>query len=46
MSTTDSDFTTLGLTALGAEALSEGFVTAWGRIHVDLCRLTGSICLG
>ncbi|WP_342585481.1 MULTISPECIES: putative leader peptide [Nocardiaceae] len=23
---------------------SEGFVTAWGRIHVDLCRLTGSIC--
>ncbi|MET0199691.1 MAG: putative leader peptide [Rhodococcus fascians] len=26
--------------------LSEGFVTAWGRIHVDLCRLTGSICRG
>lgn len=41
MSTTDS-----GVTTFGADALSEGFVTAWGRIHVDLCRLTGSICLG
>lgn len=25
-------------------AVGEGFVTAWGRIHLDLCRLTGSIC--
>ncbi|SNS67387.1 putative leader peptide [Rhodococcoides kyotonense] len=33
-----------GHVTLSALALGEGFVTAWGRIHVDLCRLTGSIC--
>ncbi|WP_336620137.1 putative leader peptide [Rhodococcus sp. G-MC3] len=30
----------------GNPVLGAGFVTAWGRLHVDLCRLTGSICLG
>ncbi|MDV6281192.1 putative leader peptide [Rhodococcus opacus] len=24
--------------------LTEGFVSAWGRLHVDLCRLSTSIC--
>ncbi|MFC9764507.1 putative leader peptide [Rhodococcus jostii] len=23
---------------------TEGFVSAWGRLHVDLCRLSTSIC--
>lgn len=32
--------------AASPHPLGRGFVTAWGRIHVDLCRLTGSICRG
>ncbi|MFZ2172797.1 MAG: putative leader peptide [Rhodococcus sp. (in: high G+C Gram-positive bacteria)] len=24
--------------------LTEGFVSAWGRLHVDLCRLSAAIC--
>ncbi|WP_327205325.1 putative leader peptide [Rhodococcus opacus] len=24
--------------------MTEGFVSAWGRLHVDLCRLSTSIC--
>ncbi|WP_371829471.1 putative leader peptide [Rhodococcoides yunnanense] len=28
-----------------SRALGAGFVDSWGRIHVDLCRVTGCICL-
>jgi hypothetical protein len=28
----------------GGTMLTEGFVSAWGRLHVDLCRLSTSIC--